>query len=64
MIYLDFEQPIENLYSQLDKIKEIEAVGDIDVSDKIIEIEKKIVEKKKEIYENLSGWQRVQLSIH
>ena len=64
MIFLDFEQPIENLYTQLDKIKEIEAVGDIDVSDKIIEIEKKIVDKKKEIYDNLTGWQRVQLSRH
>lgn len=64
MVFLEFEQPLENLYSQLDKIKEIDEKGDIDVSDKVTEIEKKIATKKKEIYENLSGWQRVQLSRH
>ncbi len=64
MVFLEFEQPLENLYSQLEKIKEIDEKGDIDVSDKVTEIEKKIASKKKEIYENLSGWQRVQLSRH
>lgn len=38
--------------------------GDIDVSDKIKELEKKINAKRKEIYSNLTGWQRVQLSRH
>lgn len=64
MVFLEFEQPIENLYTQLEKIKEIEGQGDIDVADKIDEIEKKIANKKKEIYGNLTGWQKVQLSRH
>src|SRR5690606_30473777 len=33
-------------------------------SDKIKELEKKINAKRKEIYSNLTGWQRVQLSRH
>ncbi len=64
MVFLDFEQPLENLYSQLEKIKEIEAQGDLDLSAQIKEIEKKIKNQRKEIYENLTGWQKVQLSRH
>lgn len=64
MVFLEFERPLEKLYEQLEKISQIEAEGDIDVSDKIKELENKIKAKKKEIYSNLTGWQKVQLSRH
>lgn len=64
MVFLDFEQPLENLYEQLETIKGLEKEGDIDVSDKVKELEAKIRKKKKEIYSELSGWQKVQLSRH
>ncbi len=64
MVFLDFERPLENLYKQLEKIKEIEAQGDIDVSASIKELDKKIKAAQKEIYSNLTGWQKVQLSRH
>lgn len=64
MVFLEFEKPLESLYEQLEKIKEIEEAGEIDVSDKIKEIENKIKSTKKQIYSNLSGWQKVQLSRH
>ncbi len=64
MVYLDFEKPLENLYEQMDKLREIELEGTIDVSESIKELEKKIQLTKKEIYSNLTGWQRVQLSRH
>jgi len=64
MVFLEFEKPLENLYEQLEKIQQISEEGDIDVSDKIKELENKIKVKKKEIYSNLNGWQRVQLSRH
>ncbi len=64
MIFLEFEKPLESLFEQLEKIREIEAEGDIDVSDKLKELETKIKNKRKEIYSSLSGWQRVQLSRH
>jgi acetyl-CoA carboxylase carboxyl transferase subunit alpha len=41
MVFLEFEKELESLYQQLDKIKEIEAEGDIDVSDKVKELERK-----------------------
>ncbi|HPN71819.1 MAG TPA: acetyl-CoA carboxylase carboxyltransferase subunit alpha [Saprospiraceae bacterium] len=64
MIFLEFEKELESLYEQLEKIKDVGEGGVIDVSDKIKELEKKIASSKKEIYSNLNGWQKVQLSRH
>jgi len=64
MVFLEFEKPLESLYEQLDKIKAVGEEGDIDVTDKVKELENKIKNKTKEIYGNLSGWQKVQLSRH
>lgn len=64
MVFLDFEKPLENLYDQLEKIKQVGEEGVIDVTENIKELEKKIQTTKKDIYANLTGWQRVQLSRH
>lgn len=64
MVFLDFEQPLESLYEQLETIKKLESEGDIDVSDKIKELNGHIRKKKKEIFADLSPWQKVQLSRH
>ncbi len=64
MVFLEFEKPLEKLYEQLEKIKQVGEEGDIDVSDKIKELENKIKSETKEIYSNLNGWQKVQLSRH
>ena len=64
MVFLDFEQPLESLYEQLAKFQEIAEAGEIDVSDKIKEVENKIRATRREISGNLTGWQRVQLSRH
>ena len=64
MVFLDFEQPLESLFEQLEKIKQVGAEGDLDVSIMVKELEQKIKTKQKEIYSNLTGWQKVQLSRH
>lgn len=64
MVFLDFEQPLENLQEQLDKIHELHKDGDIDVSDKVKELETMMRKKRKEIYADLTGWQKVQISRH
>lgn len=64
MIFLDFEKPIQELYGELEKLQEIQAKGKTDVSDAIIALEAKIIEEKKNLYANLSGWQKVQVSRH
>lgn len=64
MVFLEFEKPLEKLYDQLEKLKQVSEEGDFDMSEPIKEIEKKISVQKKEIYANLNGWQKVQLSRH
>lgn len=64
MVFLEFEKPLESLYAQLEKIKEVGEQGDLDVGNMIEELETRIDEKRKEIYGNLTGWQKVQLSRH
>lgn len=64
MVFLDFEKPLESLYEQLEKIKQVGQEGDLDVSEMIAELEQKIKLKRKEIYANLTGWQKVQVSRH
>ncbi len=64
MDYLDFEKPIEELVEKLDQAKHIGEEGDIDVSKTVSELEKKIKSIRKEIYGNLTPWQKVQMSRH
>lgn len=63
MEYLEFEKPIEELMLQLDKANQLGADG-VDVKQAIIDLEVKLKETRKEIYSNLSPWQKVQLSRH
>ncbi|MGB0837760.1 MAG: acetyl-CoA carboxylase carboxyltransferase subunit alpha [Flavobacteriaceae bacterium] len=64
MEYLDFELPIKELEDQLDKCKVIGEESDVDVTATCKKIEKKLLATKKDIYKNLTAWQRVQLSRH
>ena len=64
MVFLEFERPLESLYEQLEKIQEVGKEGVIDVDSMIKELETKIKNTRKEIYNNLTGWQKVQLSRH
>ena len=64
MEYLDFELPIKELEDQLEKCVIIGEESDVDVSETCKQIEKKLQETKKDIYKNLTAWQRVQLSRH
>src|SRR5680860_1334870 len=64
MEYLDFELPIKELEEQLDKCMVIGEESDVDVTETCKQIEKKLADTRKEIYKNLTAWQRVQLSRH
>ena len=64
MEYLEFELPIKELQDQLDKCKLIGMESKIDVSETCSQIQQKLKMAKKDIYGNLSAWQRVQLSRH
>ena len=64
MEYLDFELPIKELEEQLAKCETLGKESDVDVTVTHTQIQQKLEETKKNIYQNLSAWQRVQLSRH
>lgn len=63
-VYLDFEKPIQELEEQLEKLHQVKEKSKLKASDSIKELEDKLVSTKKEIYGNLSAWQKVQVSRH
>lgn len=63
-VLLEFEKPLEELYEQLEKAQTTHEKGKVDMSDTISQLEKKINALRKELYSDLTGWQRVQISRH
>jgi acetyl-CoA carboxylase carboxyl transferase subunit alpha len=64
MTFLEFEQPIADLYGEMEKLKEIQHKGSVDMTDKIAELEAKIKQTQADIYSSLTVWQRVLVSRH
>lgn len=63
-MHLEFEKPIVELESKLADMKQLAKQSDVDVSDAIDKLETKITKLKRDTFENLTRWQRVQLSRH
>ena len=61
---LEFEKPLRELEKQLITLNQVSQESKVDVSSEIVAIETKIEKIKKDIYSNLTPWQRVQLSRH
>lgn len=61
---LDFEKPIIELEEKLNQMKEIAAKSGKSLDKEALGLEEKIIELKKEIFSNLTRWQKVQLSRH
>jgi len=59
---LDFEKPIIELENKIEEMRKFE--GQLDISIEIKNLEEKVNELKKSIYDNLTRWQRVQLARH
>ncbi|HVG40514.1 MAG TPA: acetyl-CoA carboxylase carboxyltransferase subunit alpha [Chitinophagaceae bacterium] len=62
--FLDFEKPIKDLLDEIGRLQHTAETKKIDYSQMINQLEEKIAEKRKEITNSLSPWQRVQLSRH
>ncbi|MGZ3850380.1 MAG: acetyl-CoA carboxylase carboxyltransferase subunit alpha [Flavisolibacter sp.] len=62
--FLDFEKPVKDLIDEIERLKHVSEQKKIDHSKTIEELEGKILEKRKEVTQNLTAWQKVQLSRH
>ena len=62
--FLDFEKPIKDLIDEIEKLKHTAEKTRVNMSDAIARLESSVLEKRKSITEQLTSWQRVQLSRH
>lgn len=62
--FLDFEKPVKDLYDQISQLKQAEEKTKTDMQSAIRSLEEKIELTKRELTDNLTAWQRVQLSRH
>jgi acetyl-CoA carboxylase carboxyl transferase subunit alpha len=61
---LEFERPLRELVKQLEALHQQSLENHLDLSSEIAAIEKKIAADQREIYSNLTPWQRVQIARH
>jgi len=62
--YLDFEKPVAELEAKLTEMKKLAQENQVDVSAATASLESSIERLRTDIFENLTRWQRVQLSRH
>ena len=61
---MDFEKPIAELEKQLEELKKHSKLQSIDLEREVQAMEEKIEQTRREIYETLTAWQRVQIARH
>src|ERR1700754_2333945 len=62
--FLDFEKPIKDLFDDIEGLKQKAEKSKLDLSDPIKKLEERVVETRKAITQDLTPWQKVQLSRH
>ncbi|HQV62078.1 MAG: acetyl-CoA carboxylase carboxyltransferase subunit alpha [Chitinophagaceae bacterium] len=62
--FIDFEKPIKDLLEEIEDLKQKAEKSKVDYSEVIHKLENSVLEKRKEITQSLTSWQRVQLSRH
>lgn len=60
----DFEKPLADLVQQIEKVKQVAEKTKVDMSATLAELDQKLAETRANLYTNLTGWQKVQMSRH
>src|SRR3954452_24264385 len=61
--YLDFEKPVAELEAKVDELRALAASGS-DIGDEIARIEDKAAQALRELYDNLTPWQKTLVARH
>ena len=61
---LDFEAPIAELRKKIEELQKFSAASGIDVNSEVDALKGKLEQTMKDVYSNLTPWQRVQISRH
>jgi len=62
--FLEFERPIVELEKKISDMKDFSVGGNLEFSDEIASLEKKLQRLRQEVYSSLTRWQKVQIARH
>jgi acetyl-CoA carboxylase carboxyl transferase subunit alpha len=62
--YLDFEKPVAELEAKIEELRAIQASGDVAVGEEIERLEAKAAQVLRDLYANLTPWQKTQVARH
>jgi len=60
--YLDFEKPVGELEQKIEELRAMQASGDVSVAEEIERLEARAAETLKDLYDNLTPWQKTQVA--
>jgi acetyl-CoA carboxylase carboxyl transferase subunit alpha len=60
--YLDFEKPVGELEQKIEELRAMQASGDVSVTEEIERLEARAAQTLKELYDNLTPWQKTQVA--
>ncbi|WP_235864011.1 acetyl-CoA carboxylase carboxyl transferase subunit alpha [Sutcliffiella halmapala] len=64
MSYLDFEKPVVEIKKKIEGLKKLMKINDIDFTNEVLLLEKRLIKIENEVYQNLTPWQQVQIARH
>ncbi|MBL8582806.1 MAG: acetyl-CoA carboxylase carboxyltransferase subunit alpha [Rhizobiaceae bacterium] len=62
--YLDFEKQVQELEGKILELRKLSADGGVDFAEEIARLEKRVREILRDLYKNLTPWQKVQVARH
>ena len=62
--YLDFEKPVAEIEAKIEELRAIQASGDVAVGEEIERLEDKAAQALRDLYANLTPWQKAQVARH
>jgi acetyl-CoA carboxylase carboxyl transferase subunit alpha len=62
--YLDFEKQLEPIEKRIEEIRKFHDVSDPHYAKELVSLEKKLPKIERDVYGNMTNWQRSQLSRH
>ncbi|MGE3551052.1 MAG: acetyl-CoA carboxylase carboxyl transferase subunit alpha, partial [Geobacter sp.] len=63
-VYLEFEKSIAELEKKIEELRALNGGSELNLTDDISSLEKRVEQERQEIFNNLSRWQKAQVARH
>jgi len=63
-VYLEFEKPIAELEKKIEELRALNGGSELNLTDDISSLEKRVEQERQEIFNNLTRWQKAQVARH